>query len=1345
MKRLLTSLFILILSMALLLALVSCGDSCQHRDADDNSLCDNCQQPYTDGIDILPCSHRDADDDSLCDHCGESYEDGIDIKYTVTFETNGGTTIAPKTVAVIESSPVTTKDYNTFVAWYTEESLEESTRVSFPFTPSEDITLYAKWSVDYTEGLQFTLQASSSSYFVTGYTGAESVIVIPKTYKGVAVTGINERVFEGNSIITDVIIPDSVISIGSSAFYNCESLASVAIPDSVTSIGESAFEYCEDLVYNEYDNAYYLGNKNNPYLVLVRAKDTTITSCEVNKDTRFVHSKAFYNCSGLTSIIIPDSVTSIGVFAFYRCPIETATIPTIAIPFILKGRLETVVITSGDSIGYSAFEGCTSLTSVTIADSVASIGNSAFKDCLSLTSVTIGNGVTSIGASAFYGCDNLTGVYITDIEKWLNIIFNNNHSNPLYYAKNLYLNGVLVTDLVIPDSVTGIGDYAFYGCESLASITIRDSVTSIGKSAFYGCDNLTGVYITDIAKWCNISFSSYYSNPLYYASNLYLNDVLVTDLVIPDSVTGIGDYAFYGCESLASITISNSVTSIGNCAFKFCSRLKNIAIPDSVTSIGYSAFSGCYSLESITLPFVGGSKSTTTASASTLFGYIFGTSSYTGGVATTQCFASSSYNTYYIPETLKSVTITGGGILYGAFYNCSTLTSITIPDSVTSIGDYAFYNCTSLKSITIPDSVTSIGDYAFYGCKGLTSITISDTVTDISDYAFYGCKGLTSITIPDTVTDIGNYAFYGCESLASITVPNGVTSIGKSAFSDCSGLASITIPNSVTSIGGGAFQNCNGLASITIPDSVTSIGDGAFSGCEGLTAVYITDIVKWCNINFGSYYSNPLCCVENLYLNDVLVTDLVIPSSVTSISDYAFYGYSSLSSVTIPDSVTSIGASAFYGCDNLTGVYITDIAKWCNISLISYLSNPLYYASNLYLNGALVTDLVIPDSVTSIGNSVFSGCSSLTSITIPSSVTSIENYAFWDCSGLKSIAIPDSVTSIGNSAFSGCSSLESITLPFVGGSKGATTASASTLFGYIFGASSYTGGVATKQYYASGYCQTYYIPETLKSVTITGDDILYGAFYNCSTLTSIIVPDSVASISDYVFWDCTSLTSIAIPNGVTSIGDYAFRGCSGLTNITIPNTVTDIGDYAFYGCESLASITIPNSVVSIREFAFQKCKSLASIIIPDSVTSIGKSAFSGCSSLESITLPFVGGSKSTTTASASTLFGYIFGTLSYTGGVATRQYYDAGSYETYYIPQSLKSVTITGGNILYGAFYGCKNLTSVTIGNGVTSIGDYAFYGCTSLTIYCEAESQPDDWSSNWNNSNRPVEWGYKP
>ena len=338
-----------------------------------------------------------------------------------------------------------------------------------------------------------------------------------------------------------------------------------------------------------------------------------------------------------------------------------------------------------------------------------------------------------------------------------------------------------------------------------------------------------------------------------------------------------------------------------------------------------------------------------------------------------------------IPHTIKGVTVTSIG--EEAFYNCRSLTSVTIPDGVTSIGEDAFWNCTSLTSVTIPDSVTSIGGYAFHNCTSLTSVTIPDSVTSIGDWAFSGCKSLTSVTIPDSVTSIGEYTFSQCTSLTSVTIPDSVTSIGGQAFYKCTSLTSVTIPGSVTSIGKSAFSECTSLTSVTIPDGVTSIGRGAFSDCAALTGIWVTEG----NSHYSSDASGVLFSKDKTTLVQCpgTLAACTIPDSVTSIVGWAFDGCASLTSVTIPDGVTSIGNGAFYNCTSLTSV-------------------------------------TIPDGVTSIGEYTFSGCTSLTSVTIPDGVTSIGKEAFYNCTSLTSVTIPDSVTSICYAAFSNCKSLTNV-------------------------------------------------------------------------------------------------------------------------------------------------------------------------------------------------------------------------------------------------------------------------------------------------------------------------------
>ena len=438
---------------------------------------------------------------------------------------------------------------------------------------------------------------------------------------------------------------------------------------------------------------------------------------------------AFQYCSSLTSVTIPDGVTSIGEWAFYYCrSLSSVTIPNSVTSigdyaFRSCSSLASVTIPdSVTSIGNYAFYICSSLASVIIPDSVTSIEKNTFSNCSSLTSVTIPNSVTSIGQDAFYNCSSLTSVTIPDSVTTLG-------SNPFENCSNLaefngkfasadkrclIVDGVLksfapagLTEYTIPDSVTSIGGSAFGYCSSLTSVTIPDSVTSIGFGAFSDCSSLISVTIDN-------SVTS-------IGERAFSNCSSLASITIPNSVTSIGDYAFYKCSSLASVTIPDSVTSIGEFAFNKCSSLTSVTIGDSVTSIGDGAFSDCYRLDEFNGKFASADK---------------------------RCLI--------VDGELKSFAV-----------GCE-LTEYTIPNSVTSIGNYAFCICSSLTSVTIPDSVTSIGNYAFNDCSSLASVTIPDSVTSIGEFAFNDCSSLTSVSIPDSVTSIGSYAFVDCSSLKSV-------------------------------------------------------------------------------------------------------------------------------------------------------------------------------------------------------------------------------------------------------------------------------------------------------------------------------------------------------------------------------------------------------------------------------------------------------------------------------------------------------------------------------------------------------------------------------------------------
>ncbi|MCM1306522.1 MAG: leucine-rich repeat domain-containing protein [Bacteroides sp.] len=659
----------------------------------------------------------------------------------------------------------------------------------------------------------------------------------------------------------------------------------------------------------------------------------------------------------------------------------------------------------------SGFSGDSTITKINIPSKyeglpVTSISDEVFKGLSDLKKINIPDSVINIGYNAFDG----TAWY-------------NNQSDGLVYLNKIAYSykGTMPegTSITLDDGTKGIASRAFDNCIGLTSITIPNSVISMGYAPFADCHNLESIYISDMEKWCNISFERD-ANPLL-GVRLYLNEELVEDLTIPDGITEIKGGVFARYTYLKSVSIPDSVTSIGYNAFSGCTSLININIPDSVTSIGGSAFSNCTALRTVTigkgLTYIGS--------------YVFNNCKLTTiNYNATECAEVQDIDhpifyvgAYAVVNIGDNVTL----IPSSAFRNCTSITHITIPNSVTRIGGYAFYGCSNLSNIIIPDSVTYVGRSALsstawynnqsdglvyagkvaYSYKGTmpknTSITLKDDTKGITDYAFKGCSELTNVTIPNSVTNIGEYSFSECSKLTNVTIPDSIINIGEHSFSECSKLTNITIPVNVTAIGNSAFNNCTDLitvnwnatscttagsknnyifsyctklSTVNIGSNVTSIPDYAFSGYNAIA-----------NINVDSNNTNFLSQDGVLY-DKAKTTIICVPTKITG-------------TITIPATVTNISGDLFASCASLKSIIVDESnSNYASQDGILYNKSK---TSIIHVPKSISGDITIPNGVNTIEASAFNGRTGLASITIPKSVKNIGACAFGNYFGILNI------------------------------------------------------------------------------------------------------------------------------------------------------------------------------------------------------------------------------------------------------------------------------------------------------------------------------------------------------
>ena len=1201
----------------------------------------------------------------------------------------------------------------------------------------------------YTNHLPF-----SSCEQITSFTFGDSVESLPN------------KICYGMNNLQSIIIPNSVTSIGDHAFYSCDSLTSVTIPNSVTNIGSYAFQHCSSLASVTIGNSVTSIGDNAFYGC------SSLTSATIGNSVTSIGDNAFYGCSSLTSATIGNSVTSIGAEAFRYCN----SLTSINLP------------NSVTSIGESAFRDCSALSSAIIGNSVKNIEEFAFYGCSSLTSITIPESVTSIGEYAFNGCSNLANLTIKAksaedyIQRKINYQLYKYNSGLQALTRSLLINGKEATKIVIPENIDSIGDYAFYNCSHIQSITLHDDIY-LDKTSFLGCDSIASITITtpSIEAYCQSSLNNnLYKYGLKTATrNILVDNEDITLLIIPESISSISEYLFYNCSTITSLIIPENIESIGYGAFYGCEKLEAIyqtsSTPPTIDTYAFTSLPVCYIPYGSLTAYENSTwkKQVSRFVEEPITGYQIYYTSSDGNVVTPS--AADAFNATIMSNVYENGQgiITFNGFVYAikaeAFSNCSNLTSITIPVSIKQIENQAFANCSALGVVEVESTAPpTLGTEAFTSaptcyipCGTKHFYEASTWANQVSEFVEEECNGYQIIY---TTTD-GN-----------IITPSETVDFGAKIISNVYefGQGIITFDAPVTHMAG--FSNCNTLTSITIPESVTTVEGSCFGNCSLLTSIVWNakhvEQIKW---GGGSWLGAPLPAYDMFEGVRSQITSFVFGESVEYIPDYLCYYMENLTSVVVPNNVTAIGGAVFEGCTSLTYAKLSD-----QITDMPYLRTGDPYVA-LYYHGTFtdcsaLTEVILPKNLISVGAYAFEGCSALTSITIPNSVVIIEDYAFNDCSSLTSVTLPNSLTTIGERAFQNDSSLTSITLPNSLTSIGEATFSDCSSLTLI----TIPENVNNIEERAFNDCSS--LTSIIWNAMYCGDFIYYysdgrkdprSRFEGCP-ITSVTFGDNVEYIPGALCYQMTDIQSIELPENVYSIGDYAFYGCSSLTSITIPKYVYSMGERAFYGCSSLTSITIPENVSSIGGYAFSYCSSLKTVawnainpeeiiieqgssivspfsnspietlVIGDKVTYIPQKLCNNCSTLTSVTI-----GKKVKEIGADAFYGCSALTqTNYTGNIASWCQIAFGGFSsnpTYYSKnlfingEEVKDVVIpnTVTSISSCAFYNCEKISSLTIPESVTSIGYNAFAGCKKLfDIYCYPTTPPEAQENSFANYN---------
>ena len=898
------------------------------------------------------------------------------------------------------------------------------------------------------------------------------------------------------------------------------------------------------------------------------------------------------------------------------------------------------------SIAENAFKGKDIHQVLSIPKTIKSIGKDAFAGCYATGILKISyEGNISDWCDIDFangGANPLSLAYRNNVidgsqSGTQNIIIMNQGCENITFAgellfEQLPIDGSINHDykLVIPDDVKVIKPYAFYGIWT-GWIEIPASVEAIGESAF--AENL-------LCGHSPFSFSNLSEIVRFEASD---NTLVLEGEPFKTSLSRKGQYeretaaVYYGRElqgnsgldCLASITIGPNMKNFTE-SYSNLGSLKSVTIEDSEEPLTFKGTgleaTGTDREDQINERvdfYAGRTIIGNVKSAPAVYSYPSLSLTIGGSVTDItpdnfQYFRISDLEFLWGESTLnlQENPFTGLGIppltidrnIRGQF-GIEGLKQVTFGENFTILGDYLFNGQTNLTSIVIPDNVTSIGNSTFRNCTGITSLSLGSGLTEIGSYAFAGCTGLTSIDIPDNVTTIGQAAFSGCTALQTATMGESVNAIRNDAFNGCAALEVITMQGNVKTIGNNAFNGCAAIGEIIIPGSVTSIGQNAFSGCENLQTVTFAEGNDDLMLLDAPFSGSP---VHNLYIGRNLMSNikfglesdllyLYIGDNVRSIGANAFNGYKILYSVSIGSGLVSSGADAFAGCTGLKEVHINDMANWCEIDFANPNANPSTITRTFYLNEVLVSNIDIPESVTTVKPYAFYN-NLAKMVTVNDGVKEIGAEAFYNNTDLDMVIFGRSLYEIGDEAFKGCTSLRE--LEFNG---------------------------------------------RLKAI---GDN----AFNGCSAVTSVTIPASMESIGESAFSGCTSLSTVYIsdlaawcgidftnhesnplhlggelmldnemvtrvdtPEDVTEVKPYAFYGANAIVSVTASEDLKKIGDFAFYGNKMLGTANLSSELVkSIGANAFASCERLTSLSLGCNIGTLGEGAFTGCTALTSV-------------------------------------------------------------------------------------------------------------------------------